>query len=275
LSRLLCPASTTNVAIAAFTFTPDPITIQVGDTVQWTNFDADPHTATSDQPGLFDTGTLNQGQSKTITFNTVGTYTYYCIFHPDMRGTIEVKPVPVQIVFFTYDPAEVTINVGNTVEWTQLDEIPHTVTSTPAGIFDSGVLSKGNTFSFTFTQAGTYSYYCDLHPAMVGTVTVLPNSPPAAPSNLKQKVDKKKKQVQLSWKDNASGGANEASFEIEQAPKPKKKSDKPKFKRVARVPADKTSFTHKVKKGTYLYRVRACNALGCSDYSTTVEAKVS
>jgi len=64
-----------------------------------------------------------------------------------------------------------TVTAGTTVEWVMRDQMPHTVTA-DSGAFDSGTLSAGGTFSHTFDEPGTYTYYCKLHPNMRGTVVV-------------------------------------------------------------------------------------------------------
>src|SRR5215213_1955847 len=80
-----------------------------------------------------------------------------------------------------FSPNPIQVSVGNTVTWTNNDSQPHTVTSGSNGQPDnkfnsspnfSPLLNPGQTFSFTFTQAGTYPYFCMLHPNMVGTVSV-------------------------------------------------------------------------------------------------------
>jgi plastocyanin len=80
-----------------------------------------------------------------------------------------------------YQPNPIQVSVGNTVTWTNNDSQPHTVTSgsngQPDNKFNSSpnfnpLLNPGQTFSFTFTQAGDYPYFCMLHPNMVGTVSV-------------------------------------------------------------------------------------------------------
>ena len=79
----------------------------------------------------------------------------------------------VNIQGFAFSPAEITIKKGSTVTWTQKDSVPHTVTtiSGPEG-FDSGPLSSGQSFSYAFKTAGTYEYYCSIHPNMKGKVIV-------------------------------------------------------------------------------------------------------
>jgi len=81
---------TADVDIRNFVYSLSTTTIKVGDSVRWTNFDTSAHTATADD-GSFDTGLLSQGQSKTIVFNTNGTYSYHCTPHPWMRAKIIVK----------------------------------------------------------------------------------------------------------------------------------------------------------------------------------------
>lgn len=70
-----------------------------------------------------------------------------------------------------FDPATVTIKVGDTVTWTNEDSVTHTVVG-DNNEFQSGDLAQGDTFSFTFDQAGTYPYHCSIHPSMKGTVAV-------------------------------------------------------------------------------------------------------
>ena len=76
-------------AMSEFTFTPDTVTVSVGQTVTWTNGDSAPHTATLDD-GSCGTEQLSQGQSGSLTFGTAGTYPFHCAVHPDMKGTVEV-----------------------------------------------------------------------------------------------------------------------------------------------------------------------------------------
>jgi len=79
--------------------------------------------------------------------------------------------IAVSIVNFAYDPTPSTIAVGDTVTWTNMDSAPHTVTADD-GSFQSGTLQQGESFSFTFTTAGTVDYHCEFHANMHGQVVV-------------------------------------------------------------------------------------------------------
>jgi plastocyanin len=71
-----------------------------------------------------------------------------------------------------YSPAVFHVVAGRTVTWVNLDTTAHTVTSNVSGQFDSGYITTGQTWSWTFTTAGTYHYYCAIHPSMTGTIIV-------------------------------------------------------------------------------------------------------
>jgi plastocyanin len=77
----------------------------------------------------------------------------------------------VKIDNFSFGPAALTVPVGTTVTWTNRDDIPHTVVSTD-GIFKSKVLDTDEKFTYTFSKAGTYPYFCSIHPKMTGKVIV-------------------------------------------------------------------------------------------------------
>jgi plastocyanin len=79
--------------------------------------------------------------------------------------------VAVKIDNFVFGPQAITVPVGTTVTWTNSDDIPHTAVSTD-GVFKSKVMDTDEKFSYTFTKAGTYSYYCSVHPKMTGQVVV-------------------------------------------------------------------------------------------------------
>ncbi|MDQ3725253.1 MAG: cupredoxin family copper-binding protein [Actinomycetota bacterium] len=99
---------------------------------------------------------------------------------PDDRAT-ESEPAPsgeasksekVDIVEFTYQPDPVVVSTGGKVTWQNQDTAPHTATADD-GSFDTGTIEKGKIGSETFKEAGTYAYFCEIHPTMRGTVEVV------------------------------------------------------------------------------------------------------
>ena len=78
------------VDIAGFAFSPQSVTVAVGDTVTWSNADVRSHTVTANG-GAFDTGTIGGNTSKSLTFSTAGTFAYHCRIHPSMTGTVVVQ----------------------------------------------------------------------------------------------------------------------------------------------------------------------------------------
>ncbi len=93
------------------------------------------------------------------------------------RATVDVG-----IYDFYFSPTPVTINVGDTVIWTNHGSVDHTSTS-DTGLWDSGYIAPGGTYSFTFSSAGTYDYHCAIHTYMHGVVTTpMPPSTPTEPS---------------------------------------------------------------------------------------------
>ena len=79
-----------SVAIRDFAFTPGNLQVPVGAKVTWTNYDDAPHSATA-KDGTWDTGILSKGESKTLTFDKAGDYTYYCTVHPSMVARLQVR----------------------------------------------------------------------------------------------------------------------------------------------------------------------------------------
>jgi plastocyanin len=77
----------------------------------------------------------------------------------------------VAIANFAYSPSTVTVSVGDSVTWTNNDEAPHTATADDDS-WDTGTLAQNGTGAVTFDTAGEYSYHCDIHPNMTGTVVV-------------------------------------------------------------------------------------------------------
>lgn len=82
-------AATHEIKIQGFAFVPGDLSITVGDKVVFSNADGAPHTATADD-GSFDTGVLQGGDEATVTFDTAGTFEYFCAVHPHMRAKIIV-----------------------------------------------------------------------------------------------------------------------------------------------------------------------------------------
>jgi plastocyanin len=78
----------------------------------------------------------------------------------------------VHISNFTFGPQLLTVRIGQTVTWTNDDDIPHTVVATDKS-FKSKVLDTGQSFSFTFTAPGLVPYFCSLHPHMTGKIMVV------------------------------------------------------------------------------------------------------
>ena len=85
-------------------------------------------------------------------------------------GAARAAETKISIDNFTFSPASLTVKVGDTVTWTNRDDIPHALVS--AGKFRSKALDTDDSFSFTFTAAGNYPYFCSLHPHMTGTIKV-------------------------------------------------------------------------------------------------------
>lgn len=83
-----------------------------------------------------------------------------------------VEQNTVSISNFEYKPGNITVKVGTKVTWTNQDEMEHTVTTDDGNGPDSELLAKGESYSYTFDKAGTYTYHCQPHPYMKGTVTV-------------------------------------------------------------------------------------------------------
>jgi plastocyanin len=79
--------------------------------------------------------------------------------------------VNVKIDNFSFTPATLTVKAGTQITWTNADDIPHTVVS-DSQEFKSKVLDTNETFTFTPSKPGTYSYFCSIHPKMTGKVVV-------------------------------------------------------------------------------------------------------
>jgi plastocyanin len=161
--------------------------------------------ATNNSPGVKVSGTPgNVTATGSFVAKYSGIYEYFCIYHVQfgMFGYLIVLPnaayssanssqtttvstpskaVQVSIVSGAgnnesspgYSPSTITVVIGvnNTVSWTNNDLIPHTVTASD-GSFSSGNMNPGDSFAYTFTTPGTYTYHCSYHSWMKGTVIV-------------------------------------------------------------------------------------------------------
>ena len=86
------PASTDTVNIEDFKYSPPTATVKPGTKITWRNIDTAPHTATSVEEGLFDTGNIEQNKSGSATApDEPGSYEYICAIHPSMKGTLVVE----------------------------------------------------------------------------------------------------------------------------------------------------------------------------------------
>ena len=174
-------------------YRPDVAVVSQGYTVEWTNSDSVAHTVTSaeDFGETFDSSLMSAGDVFTLDTNNleIGEYEYLCIVHPWMVATLVIEePKEPQKVSIPqgagipedgqiyYDPQVIDVTVGTTISWDNMDTTVHTVTSGQVpeadGLFDSEMMAAGDSFEFTFTDAGSYDYYCTFHPWMLGTVNV-------------------------------------------------------------------------------------------------------
>ena len=83
------------------------------------------------------------------------------------------KILPVKMKDILFVPEKVTARVGETVRWTNEDDIVHTVKAENGADFASKALSKGDTYTAKLTKAGTIDYVCTIHPSQRGTITVV------------------------------------------------------------------------------------------------------
>ena len=91
--------------------------------------------------------------------------------HTGKGAAADPAPVDIKIDNFTFAPQRLIVKSGTTVIWRNRDDIPHAVASS-ARLFKSKALDTDDTYAFTLTTAGTYEYFCSLHPQMTGTIVV-------------------------------------------------------------------------------------------------------
>ena len=93
---------------------------------------------------------------------------------PETRESAPAKATKSEVVIdnFSFSPKTFTVPAGGAVTWTNHDNVPHVVTSADDEFKKSPVLKTGQRFSNTFATAGTYSYFCSIHPRMTGKIIV-------------------------------------------------------------------------------------------------------
>jgi plastocyanin len=95
------------------------------------------------------------------------------VLQPTRARSEEAKssPTEVRVDNFSFGPETLTVPTNSTVTWVNKDDVPHVIASNE-GLFKSKALDTDDKYSYTFTKAGTYSYYCSIHPKMVGKIVV-------------------------------------------------------------------------------------------------------
>lgn len=206
------PPGAITVSMRDNVFEPRVASVRTGTTVVWRNNGTLRHTATSSD-GLFDSDLLRSGEAFSTTFTRPGTFAYVCAIHSGMSGVVEVTgaatdgalttsatarptqsstpsatpiapPAAAPTVTITagdnfFDPKDLEVVIGTAVTWTNRGVLKHTVTFADGAT--SEILATGQTYSRTFTAAGTHPYLCALHPEMTGTIRVIaPLSPTPA-----------------------------------------------------------------------------------------------
>jgi plastocyanin len=186
-------ATTWQVTVQDFQFTPATLTINQGDTVVWTNVQGTHSVFHACGTSLFGNSVAVAPWVYQFAFDVPpGMYPYECQVHPDlMLGSITVLRVPqrwdVNVQNYAFTPANITVQQGDTIVWTNtfgFHSVHHTGTPTKFG-----TPSAGAVWTYTFPcslSVGTYPYICEVHPTLMqGTVTVTaPPAPPAAPNAL-------------------------------------------------------------------------------------------
>lgn len=166
------------VDVGDFYFSPETLHVQPGQMVRWQNVALSMNHTSTATGGYWDSGNLAPGEFYEFTFDSVGSFDYICSYHPvSMTGLIVVDapvitPIDIQIVDFSFQPQNATVNLGDSVRWTNYDPTPHTSTSDD-GLWDSGTLATGASFTYHTDTVGVFGYHCMIHHGMLGTLTVL------------------------------------------------------------------------------------------------------
>jgi plastocyanin len=174
--------ASSNVVISIDDETFPPVTlVALGGTITWVNNDDVDHNVIAGDGSFTSEKFMPPGDQFSHTFDQPGAYPYQCDIHQHMRGLVIVTATAggaetapeVDVTDIGFAPSKLTVHQGDTVVWRFGGSLPHTVTAAD-GSFDSGILKPGATFSQTFDTLGTFDYSCILHPAMIGTITVVP-----------------------------------------------------------------------------------------------------
>lgn len=182
------PVQQQNVTIKGLSFEPSDILIPVGGTVTWTNLDTRMHSIQIED-GRAPSGPFPMGQQTASTFYEVGKFAYHCEIHSIMTGVVNVNAsiprpsppppdnsVPPKLYFVNitspdeFIPGSITIPVGSSVRWTNVDTTVHTASFSD---FASGNLQPGDDYTHEFTRTGQFFYNCNFHTDKRGTVNVV------------------------------------------------------------------------------------------------------
>lgn len=119
-------------------------------------------------------GCLNQGEPSQQAVNASGSLPPVSAASPDQlkAGAAQPSAGQIKISNFAFDPSAITVSSGTSITWTNYDSVPHTVTES-SGKFGSQTLNRGQSFSYTFKEPGTFDYYCAIHPSMKAKVVVV------------------------------------------------------------------------------------------------------
>jgi plastocyanin len=171
------PVADITIEIGEYFFSPAVAQIQLGQVVRWINNGIRVHTTTADG-GSWDSDSLSPGESFYFAFPDEGVFDYTCMMHPLlMKGTIVVgRPDSIahdiRIVDFDFDPASLTVTLGDYIRWINFGAMAHTTTDTSEGLWDSGSLDPGDFFIYRANTPGTFNYVCSFHPGQDGLLIV-------------------------------------------------------------------------------------------------------
>ena len=201
--------ATAKVDVVNFDYSPRQLTVDVNTEVTFTNSADRPHTVT-DRGGTFDTQPIAPSASGSVTFTVPGKYFFFCRINPSrMNGVIEVRPpaqpAPVNRIqavdpaniegeSFRFDPPTLTVQAGSTILFANVGGKPHTLTADdgsfgtdPVAPGAEGGRFAGNNATITLNKPGTFTFHCEIHPALMkGTLTVVGQAraePPPAPAS--------------------------------------------------------------------------------------------